>query len=125
MNDPIQELHDLYCSITKRSVRRVIHERVYSDFLEKGFTSDDLRVVLEYLLSENRKGAKWSTFHDKIFDFEYRHFDSILSEARARQRNRVKVANPAQRVVEQFRNTKTVTEQAPAKSVGQLLRELP
>ena len=39
--------------------------------------------------------------------------------------NRPKPATPAERVVEQFRNTKTVTAQSPAKSVGQIFRELP
>ena len=60
---------------------------------------------------------------DKLLDFEYRHFDGLLSMARAVDRNRVRTT-PAQRVVAQFRGYTETKSSPPAKSVGEILKSL-
>lgn len=89
MTAALQSLHATYCSMTGRHVTYRIHESVFADFIKKGFTEHDLRIVLAHLLSENRRmrGARYSLALDKLLDWEYRHFDSLLSEAKAKYRN--------------------------------------
>jgi hypothetical protein len=122
----LQSLHNCYCTLSGFEARYAIHERAYAEFIAAGFTEDDLRCVILFLKRENKSGNRtYSLRLNKLLDFEFRHFDSLLGEARARDRNRIKPPTNAQRVVEQFRHTKTVTGEAPMKSIGQILRELP
>ena len=97
---PIESIHACYCSCSGLSVNLMVHSRAIVDFLAHGFTEDDLRCVLLHLKRENARmnGAAYSLRIDRLLDFEYRRFDSLLSEARAQQRNRV-VRTPAERVL--------------------------
>lgn len=126
MNDQLKAIYDCYCNISGFNPRYAIHERAIAEFVTAGFVEDDLRCVLLFLKRENRRGnCTYSLRIDKLLDFEFRHFDALLSEARCKERNRPKVATPAQAVLANFRSTHTTTESAPAKSVSQLLKELP
>lgn len=96
----VESVHACYCSCSGLSVNLRVHERAIVDFLAHGFTEDDLRMVLLHLKRENGRmsGASYSLRIDRLLDFEYRRFDSLLSEARAQHRNRV-VRTPAERVL--------------------------
>lgn len=68
-----------------------VHERAYHDFISTGYTVADLRLVMQHIKSENKKmnGAKHSLRLDRLLDFDYRRFDSLLTEAKAIRRNRI------------------------------------
>lgn len=102
--DTIESVHTCYCQMTGLQVNQRVHERAYADFLAAGYTVADLELVLGHIKRENRRmaGASFSLRLDRLLDFDYRHFDSILSEARALQRNRV-VRTPRQEVLQQLR----------------------
>ena len=90
MSAELQAIHSVYCIESGMSPTYAVQERAYHDFLSKGFTVDDLRLVLRHLKRENQRmnGASYSLRVDRIFDFDYRRFDAFLSEARATNRNR-------------------------------------
>ena len=120
---PIESLHIAYQNVTGLEVRLPVWERSFSDFLAHGFTESDLVLVLTYLKRENKRmnGAAYSLRLDKLLDFEYRHFDGLLSEAKSKDRNRIRTT-PAKRVVAQFRGC-TETHSAPAaRTVGEILK---
>lgn len=110
--DTPASIHAVFCSATGTTPNLMIHERAYADFIAHGFTGDDLRCVLDYLRRENKRmnGAKFSMRLDRLLDFEYRHFDSILCEARARERNQKQPLTPREKVLQQLRPTVSNTE---------------
>jgi hypothetical protein len=122
----IEKLHRAYTETTGLQCNLRVHERAFADFLAHGFTTDDLICVLKYLMRENQRmaGAKFTLRLDRLMDYEYRHFDSLLSEARAGQRNRVKPA-PKAETLKSWRGLPTQTEHgAPCRRVGDILRNL-
>jgi len=90
MTTIIEQLHNCYVEQTGLQVNLRVHERAWMDFIEHGYTVDDLRLVLQHLKRENRRMecCQFSVRLDRLLDFEYRHFDSMLAEARAIERNR-------------------------------------
>jgi hypothetical protein len=121
----IEQAHKCYCDLTGLVINLRVHERVISDFLEHGFTVEDLELVLRHLKRENARmsGAAYSLRIDKLLDFEYRRFDSLLSEARAHKRNRV-VRTPADRVMAQFRGHDETTTGSTPQAVRAVLRQM-
>lgn len=108
-----QEVHKAFCACTGTQPNYRVHERAYVDYLSYGYTAADLILVLKHLLHENRRmnGAAYSLRIDKLLDFEYRHFDAVLSEARAVSRNRRGAPTPKQ-VVQSQREQVIDPEQA-------------
>lgn len=101
---PIEQLHQAYCAETGNQPTLTVWERAYFDFL-KHFTVEDLRLVCQFVKAKNRKmnGATYSVAPKKLFDFEYLHFDSLLSEAKAWNRNKPKPTTPQQSVLNALR----------------------
>lgn len=103
-------------------VNPMIWEHAFSDFLSKGYTPEDLQLVLGHLLRENRRmnGAKYSLRLNTLLDWQYERFDSFLAEARAVKRNRV-VRSGGDVALSEWRGveTKTAAERAavPARDV--------
>lgn len=102
----IQECHKVFCAETGTEPNMAIHQRAYADFISKGYTPDDLRLVIWFLKRENKRmnGAKFSMRLDKLLDFDYRHFDGLLCEAKPVWRNTKPVSAKTQ-VLQQFRRT--------------------
>lgn len=126
--DTITDLHACYCRMTGLEVKQAIHERAWFDFIAKGFTGDDLRCVLEYLLAQNRtmKGeARFSLRLNRLLDFTYEHFDSILAEARAKEKNRRPKRTAASQALSEFRG-RPEPEAAgrPPMTAGEILRKV-
>lgn len=124
MKQQISDLHSCYCEVSGLSINARVHERAFQDFLSSGFTVDDMRLVLTHLKRENKRmnGAAFSLRIDKLLDFEYRRFDSILSEAKAKNRNRV-VQTPSEQVLQEWRKLPSTAGTATtAKPVKDILR---
>lgn len=104
-HDTPQMLHEAFCSGTKSTPNYRVWERAYADFLDKGYTCADLVMVLAHIVRENKRmnGAAYSLRQNKLFDFEYMHFDALLNEAKGKARNRRPAPTPRQ-VVEELRN---------------------
>lgn len=102
MTDPrvtIQQLHQLYVEVTGHAVSLGFdRERAWFDFLARGFTEDDLRLVIEKIKSGIRRGERRPAalkFHNLIVQLDY--FEEDLCEARAIAR--VKRVNPGRAAV--------------------------
>jgi hypothetical protein len=106
----IESLHACYTQMTHVEIRIQVWERAFADFLEHGYTCDDLQLVLGHILRENRRmqGAKFSLRLNTLLDFEYMRFDSLLGEAKAIQRNRI-MRSPKQAVLEATGRAETKT----------------
>ncbi len=106
LENSLTALHECFCKYTGQSPKFAIHERAWADFVAKDFKLADLEIVLWFLKRQNNQmqGAKFSLRLDKLLDFEYRHFDAILSEARAVHRN-FKPATAKQTIMEAWRPT--------------------
>lgn len=91
---PIELLHAAWCreaSPNNEPLRANIRtwERAYADFLSKGYTVEDLTVVIRHIKFLNKKrDQKFSLRANLIFDFEYMRFDALLQEAHATNRNK-------------------------------------
>ena len=107
---PIEQLHACYQQVTGLEVRLMVWDRAFVDFLATGYTVEDLKLVLEHLMRENKRmnGARFSLRLNSLLDFEYMRFDSLLSEARAVQRNRV-VRTPQEKALQAWRGLPTQT----------------
>lgn len=101
MTDTPESIHAAFCLETGMACNFRVWERAFLHFITHGFTTADLEIVLRYLKRENKRmtGAAFSLRPDKIFDFEYMRFDSLLGEARAKERNIRKAQSSSERAV--------------------------
>lgn len=86
----VEQIHAAWEKASGQPIRIKVWERAFHDFAEKGFTPEDIACVFAYARRENAKftsGIKFTITPFKVFDFEYRYFDSLLSQARASERN--------------------------------------
>jgi hypothetical protein len=92
MTTETEQLHACWCSCTGQDLHQRATERLFYEFHSIGFTSADLKLVLEYLLKQNRQmnGAKFRINCVKIVG-DHEAFASLLGEAAAVKRNRVVV----------------------------------
>lgn len=106
MTQNAQLVHAVFTQETSRQSNFAVWERAYVDFLSKGYTCDDLRLVLRFIARENRRmnGAAFSLRQNKLFDFEYMHFDALLQEARAKDRNARKAKTESEKTLARYEN---------------------
>lgn len=101
---PIEDLQATWCRLTGQELNRKALERMFFDFLNAAFTADDLRCVVVNMQASNKRmtGAAFSfRVHRVIGDLEW--FASMLGEARAMERNRIKPVTPRNEVLSQWR----------------------
>ena len=104
MTDQIKQLHRCWCDLTGQELNLRATERLFYELLNSDFTVDDLGCVVRYVLAFNRKHLDCPMkvqFHKICGDLE--QFASVLAEARARERNRVKGPTPRAAVLQAFR----------------------
>jgi hypothetical protein len=117
----------VFAELTGQTPRLMVHQPALLDFIAHGFTAEDMRVVLLHIQRQNRRmsGAKFSLRLDRLLDYEYRHFDGLLSEAQAQNRNRPKPPTPREQVLAQLRpQVTTDTGTGTAKSITDVMRTL-
>ena len=107
MNDTPDSIHKAFLDATKpvREPRFATWERAYYDFIEAGYTSDDIYTVASFIRRDNqrnnrRAGEGWQMTSAKVFDFDYRWFDSLLTTATADKRNRRPMPTPKDKVIQ-------------------------
>lgn len=95
----IHDLHDLWCSLTEQELHRKATERLFWEFHNDGFTSDDMRCVIGYMQRCNSKGnGRYKIQAHKVLgDLEV--FASILAEARGRERNARKAKTASEKIM--------------------------
>jgi hypothetical protein len=105
MTTTTEQLHACWCSVTGQELHQRATERLFYEFEAIGFTAADLKLVLEYLLRQNRQmnGAKFRINCVKIVG-DLEGFASLLAEASAVKRNRV-VIGAKQAALQQLRPT--------------------
>lgn len=89
------------------------------------FTEDDLTCVLNDLMRFNRgsNGAKFRINLQKICGCA-ETFASLLGEARAKQRNKIKATTPQEQVLKEFRRSPEQQSTGNTRSVSEVFRAL-
>lgn len=112
MIEQIKSIHQCWCRLTGQELRYQPCERMIFDWINSGFTEQDLETLLEFMLWQNRKREpKYRDkiqFHRIVGDLEVAN--SRLGEAIAWKRNRVKPPTEKQKVLSEFRGTPAETE---------------
>jgi len=123
MTDPaeqILQLHRLYVEQTGHAVSLGFdRERAWFDFLARGWTEDDLRLVIEKIKSGIRRGERRPgalKFRNLIVQLDY--FDEDLAEARAAAR--VKRMDPARAAVLRATGRSDAPPSGTAKAVSEV-----
>lgn len=117
----IASLHAAWESASGTTLKLKIWERGIDHFIQAGFTEADIVCVFKYARRENARftgsiqGFTITPF--KVFDFEYRWFDSLLSQARAGERNRRPSPTPKEQVMV-LRDPLLATEEADPRIKG-------
>lgn len=99
----ITELHNEWERASGQTLRIKVWERAFADFIAHGYTCEDIAVCFRYARRENARftsniqGFTITPF--KVFDFEYRWFDSLLSQARTSERNRRPKPTERERII--------------------------
>lgn len=98
----IDDLHSLWESLTGQELRRRPVERLFWEFNNEGFTADDLRTLLNYMMRCNAKGGGRYKIqvHKVIGDLEITA--SILAEAKAKERNTRKAQTASEKVLADY-----------------------
>src|SRR5688572_28381419 len=113
METTLKALHQQWNELTDQQLKYGPAERMWFDFVNNGFTADDLKTVLTFMFHQNRKrDPKYRDriqFHRIVGDLET--FNSRLAEALAWSRNRVKPPTEKARTVAAFRGEAPVVEQ--------------
>lgn len=106
----IELLHATWCREASRDPKEPLRgnimtwERAYADFLARGYTAEDLMLVIRHIKYVNKKeGKSFSLRQNLIFDFEYMRFDSLLQEAAATNRNKRPAPSEKQKALETLR----------------------
>lgn len=110
MDASIKEIHAVYCTATGMQLRLGLGEynrqAAWFRFLQAGFTSENLHMVVRYLQRKIREGTrnvgalKFSNLVERLDAFE-----EELQLATAEQRNMQPKETPRQRAVSQLRPT--------------------
>lgn len=102
-----ESIHAAFIDATKpvREPRYATWERAYYDFIEAGYTSDDIYTVASFIRRDNSRngrsqGEGWTMTLAKVFDYNRTWFDSILTQASADKRNRRPAPTPKDKVIQ-------------------------
>lgn len=122
----IAQIHQAWETASGQTIKPRIWERAFSDFIAHGYTCEDIAVCFRYAKRENARftqGTGFTITPFKVFDFEYRWFDSLLSQARASERNRRPAPTPKEAVV-QLREKVINPESVPGNGAGRHVSEI-
>lgn len=122
MTSQLKSLHAKWNTLTGQELKYGPAERQLWDWINNSFTEADLETILTFLFWQNAKREpKYRTkiqFHRLVGDLELAN--SLLAEASAWQRNRVKSPSARAKVLASFRNDPAV---APTEGQVQTFRE--
>ena len=124
MNDQIKSLHACWCAVTGQELNARATERLFYELWKMDFTVDDLQTVLKYMLTYNRKHPACPMkiqVHKCLGDLSV--FASVLAEAKAIERNRIKSPTPKQQVLQSFRPTVEELGNGRVHHISELLRK--
>jgi hypothetical protein len=102
--DKIHQVQSVWCDLTGQIIKPRALERMFYEFVAIGFTSDDLRCVVQHMQRANKrmKGAAFTfRVHRVVGDLEW--FASMLAESRAKERNLKPGHTPKQQALQKLR----------------------
>lgn len=108
----ISEVLASYTKITGRDANAVVHDYGCGCFLMAGYSPADMETVCKYLMRQNRQSGRdfqASLRLDRMFG-DLARFDSLLAEAKAVFRNRIKPPTPRDQALREFRGCDQRTE---------------
>lgn len=122
MNDQMKLLHTVWNQTTGQELHFKATERLFYELWKMEFKPDDLLCVLKHVLAYNKTHTHAPMkiqIHKLCGDLEI--FASILAEARAKDRNRVKPATPKESVLSEWRGIKPESN-GNARSIGEFIK---
>jgi len=119
----IAETHRIYCSLTRSEPNLAVWQRRLYDFVQAGYSPQDMEQVLMWLIRENKRNTyQRSLSLLKLMDLE--HFDSYLVDARAANRN-FRPVTPKAQVLAQLRPSVDETDSGvPARIIGRVMEDM-
>lgn len=106
MTDQITTIHLYWCEITGQDVRDLpiqFSERHWYEFLKLGCTKEDLKLVVDWMLMQNKSGrVVYQLLPSKVVG-DLERFCEIRAELRAKQRNRRPAPTPKEQILQSFR----------------------
>lgn len=97
------ELIKQYTHLTGREARVQIYEYQLFDFFRSGFTCDEFVLVLTFLLRENKRNRFQYSLKLGGLITDHARFMDFLGEAKAKDRNRIKLPTSRESVLHEFR----------------------
>lgn len=106
MQDQITTIHLYWCEITGQDVRDLpiqFSERHWYEFLKLGCTKEDLKLVVDWMLMQNKSGrVVYQLLPSKVVG-DLERFCEIRAELRAKQRNRKQPPTEREKILQSFR----------------------
>lgn len=124
-SNQIQALHAAYVSATGLDIRLDIsREREWFEYVNKGFTQEDLRLVIEHLkrgIREQRRNPGALKFRNLIGQLDY--FEEDLAEARAltRAKKAGQTIEPGKAAVLRASGRESASQASPERRVQEII----
>lgn len=99
----LQPILAAYLKTTGRQCNYMVHEYALFAYHQAGYTAEDMTLVCQFLVRENRRNSYQYSLHLTKLIGDLARFDDILNDARAKERNRPKPPTPKEQVLAQFR----------------------
>lgn len=127
MTDKLKALHSEWCRLTGQDPQKVRYqacERYFWDFFNHGYELEDLKVVLTFVIHQNSKReARFRThlnLHALFSDMG--KLASLIGEAHAWHRNRIKPPSPRDQALTQLRGTTEPAPETKTRTFGEVLK---
>lgn len=125
MTEQLQSLHACWNQVTGQDLHFKATERLFYELWKMEFKPDDLLCVLKHVLQYNKthQNAQMKVQVHKLLG-DLTVFASILAEARARERNRIKPHTPKENVLAEFRGGFVEVPTAKPRHVSEIFDEM-
>lgn len=126
MIDQLKSVHSAWVKLTGQELKYQPCERMLFDFVNSGFTVQDLECVLTFMLwSNSKREPKYRDriqFHRIVGDLEV--FNSRLGEAHAWHRNRRPSPSDKEKVLAQWRGNVEVKPETTPRIIKAVLKDM-
>jgi hypothetical protein len=123
--ETLASILEAYTLLSGREAKLPIYEHSLFDWVRAGFTKEDMIIVVQFIVRENRHNTfKYSLKLGHLIN-DHQRFNDLLEEAKAKERNRRPAMTPKEKVLSQLRpvmgETMTVTE---IPTAGEILKRV-
>jgi len=104
-SDCFQPILAEYTRLTGREAPVGIYDHSLFEYVRAGFTADDMRIVVQFIMSENKRNHFQYSLRLGPLLRDLERFNDLLQEAKVKERNRRRAPTPKEKVLNQLRPT--------------------